>query len=318
MNKPLRDGGFSLIELLTVVAIISILAAMLFVVGPRAIERARLASLANDFKSVLNACELYRTHEINKSKLPLSYGSRVNVNNLAQYYKPYVEPIGLFRNMDIYDRFSNNHDTDRDGKLSLLEFSPMGMKSGPDAYTFIDDEIYNGSNLSNEVSQQMAEGKRPIIYIPVNMKQARVVEQYYWELAEVNPQAGWYATRWVAPPNPTPKNDVTQLTFPPNRYDDYVLISVGPYNNTGGILTPPPSFINDLSAFPPENWYHILALRAYFLATRDANDNHLLDFDYNSRKQGEGKEASYPIRGLHLLPDGTPGQGPVIFHNTGG
>lgn len=318
MNKPLRDGGFSLIELLTVIAIISILAAMLFVVGPRVIEMAKLASLQNDFNQIRTACVSHYTKS--KETYPPAYGYKVwepNNPTPGRVNEPYVVPIKLFRVTNIYDRFSTNHDTDRDGELSRLEFSPMGRKTGPDSYTF-DEAIYDGTNLASEVSQQLAEGKRPIIYIPVNMKQAAVVAQYYYDLYRIDAQAGAYATQWAALPNATAKNDVTKLKFPPNKYDDYVLISVGPFNSTGGIMTPPASFVSDLAAVPDgDAWYHILALRAYYLATRDLNSNDLLDFDYNARKQGDGKEASYDVPGMHLLPDGTPGPGPVIYHNTG-
>jgi len=319
MTKALRNGGFTLIELLTVIAIIAILAAMTFSVGPRIIERAKLASLANDFNQTRTACVSFYTK--NRETYPPAYGYKVydpHKENPGRVFKPYVAEIGFFRVMDIYDRFSMNGDTDMNGRISLLEFSPTGTKSGPDSYSFT-NEIYTGDNLSGEVNRQLSAEKRPLIYIPVNLKQAKVVAQYYYDLAQTDPQAGWYAERWAKLPNGTAKNDVTKLEFPPTKYDDYVLISVGPAGNTGGILTPPPSFVSDLGAFGEENWYHILALRAYFLALRDANDNGLLDFDYQARKEGEGKEASYADigPGLHLLPDGTPGQGPVIYHNTG-
>ena len=314
MTKLLRNGGFTLIELLVVIAIIMILMGMTFVVGPRVMERARLASLANDFSQTRTQLVAYYTR--NRETYPPAYGYRVyslHEPDAGRVFKPYVAEIGFFRNMDIYDRFSTSHDTTGNGRLSLLEFSPVGSMSGPDTYTFI-EEIYDGTNLSAEVTQQLA-SKRPLIYIPVNLSQAAVVKRYYWDLAQTDPHAGWYAERWAQLPNPNSRNDVTALKFPPSRYDDFVLMSVGPGNSTGGILTPPQSFMNDLEAnVAKEDWYHVLALRAYFLALRDANDNGMLDFDYNARKQGEGKAESYAIPGLHLLPDGTAGHGPVIYH----
>ncbi|MEA3366411.1 MAG: hypothetical protein U9Q79_12290, partial [Candidatus Hydrogenedentes bacterium] len=48
--------------------------------------------------------------------------------------------------------------------------------------------------------------------------------------------------------------------------------------------------------------YHVDGLRAYFLATRDANDNGELDFDYRARKHGEGAREAYEQDGLYHLP----------------
>lgn len=308
MNKPLRGGGFTLIELLTVIAIISILAAMVIVGAPRLLMKAKIASQLNNFNQIRTACVTFFTK--NKETYPPAYGYKVwNTDPNAEvkfHLEPYVAKIGYFGVTDMYDLFSTSHDTDMDNHISLLEFSPLGQSSGPNSVDF-PTVVYDGSNLENEVNRQ-AGAQRPIIYIPVSMKQAAVVAQYYYDLGGDD---GAYARRWAALPNATAKNDVTKLKFPPNKYDDYVLISVGPSGSTGGIVGPPPdSFLSDMAAnADPSDIYHILALRAYFLATRDWDDDKMLDFDFNTRKPSSGGARI-------LLPDGTNGQGPLIYHRT--
>ena len=194
----------------------------------------------------------------------------------------------------------------------------MGTESGPNKYTF-PQELYRGGNLSSEVSQQMT-AKRPFVYVPVNLDQARKVEEYYYAVANgMNlPQEGWYAERW-RPEEAMPDgsaNPLASLTFPPARYDDFVLIGVSPGVSTCGLVTPPNKFIEELRAanVPAEDWYHVLGLRTYFLANRDVNKNGLLDFHYQNRTRlGEAKPGSYNLPNMNLLPDGTNGYGPYIY-----
>ena len=80
----------------------------------------------------------------------------------------------------------------------------------------------------------------------------------------------------------------TDIIFPPPNYDAFVLISVGPGGSTAGVVPEP------LGTEPPEYVYHILALRTFFLATRDLNDNGQLDFHFEARRKGEAA-LEYPI-----------------------
>jgi len=146
----------------------------------------------------------------------------------------------------------------------------------------------------------------------------------YWKLVAGTPQlggpqVGWYAERWrpsdVFPNNV--KNPLPQLLRTPSKFDDFILISVGPGNSTGGIVTPRPNsqFVADVRAqanYNDDDFYYYLALRAYFLATRDANDNRLWDFDLRNRTRKAEAKALAPA-GLNLLPDGTDGYGPLIY-----
>ncbi|NIA12642.1 MAG: prepilin-type N-terminal cleavage/methylation domain-containing protein [Nitrospiraceae bacterium] len=337
----LRERGFTLIELLTVIAIIAILASMVFIVGPKAIERAKLAKLGNVFGQVRTEATAYLTSSGSGDSYPPRYGYKQRnvpegTTEQSELYnlKPYVAYIKRARKYDIYDLFGREtHDTDKDGEISLLEFSPYGSQSGPFDIQY-PDTLYDGANLGGEVSTQMGK-QRPLAYIPVDSKQAKKVAQYFYLVAEeVNVEEGFYALRW----RPTEtfagrSNPIAGLKFPPPRYDDFVLISMGPMENTGGILAEDPDFMADLAGITDGgDIYHILALRAYFLATRDVNANGLPDFDFNARtKKKEADPDSYPgdAEGLvdypgyeygllNLLPDGTNGGGPVIYRPTGG
>jgi len=328
-----RFQGFTLIELLTVIAIISILAAMTMIVGPGIIERAKLARLRNDLNQIRTALTQYSTQ--NRDSFPPAYGyikweSRAKPKTSLQFtdedfhLAPFMSFIGMFRQTEAYDEFSESYDANRNQQIDLLEFSPIGQKIGPDRYEW-PTVLYTGptsgdADVKTDMNRQLNESPRPFVYIPVNRKQAQKVAEYYYEVAKSNPLDGWYARVWD-PDAPQLKD----LKFPPPRYEDFVLISVGPVENTRGVLCDTPDELATLAAagVAPADIYHVTALRAYFLATRDANGNGLLDFDYEARKKGEGKQASYASVGagdlpLQLLPDDLEdGQGakpgPIIY-----
>ena len=336
--KKWSRAGFTLIELLTVIAIIAILASMSMVVGPRLIERAKIISTMKTCDTLKAQFFLYATKNAvqTKTSFPPGYGYRNRgvpegvADGLRFHLYPYMKSVDLFRKFDYYDRFSQSScDTDRDGKISLLEFSPLGHQ-GPDGAYVFEPTLYNGANLPDEVSRQL-KAQRPLAYIPVNSDQFKKAEQYWrYRVAATSGRLleGANALRWLPNESFVPdSNPLADLNgkFPPSKYDDFVLISVGPGNNTGHILTPPQSFLNDLQAVQPGDRYYILALRAFFLATRDMSDNEenpgvdtegngKWDFDYRNRTRGvDGKATSYKDPKLALLPDGTAGQGPLIY-----
>jgi hypothetical protein len=180
--------------------------------------------------------------------------------------------------------------------------------------------------------------QRPYVYIPVDSAQAQKAREYWQVRVAGIPgrelEAG-NALHWkpdeVFPASVVPagkvNNPIASLTgrFPPSKYDDFVLITPGPSGSTGGILTAPPSFMNDIAALNLMDQYHILALRAFFLATRDMDNraeepgpnmsgNGKFDFDYRNRTRGtDGKAASYKVADLYKLPDGTAGGGAGIY-----
>jgi hypothetical protein len=341
-----------LIELLTVIAIIAILASLTVVVGPRIIERSKWTHFKTTCNQLRTSFTAYATKDPIKTKItyPPAYGYRVSAaksEETGQYipffYKPYLAmiPGSEFGNTGYDDVFvKGTYDTDRDGKISLLEFLPMGTRLPGGGYVFAtagEQPLYNGQNLQNDVAKMMT-ADRPYVYIPVDSTQAQKARMY-WQarVAQVPGREleGGNALHWL-PDETFPasivrageaNNPISSLAgkFPPQKYDDFVLITAGPVRSTGKILTAPDSFMNDIASLPLSDQYHILALRAFFLATRDMDDdehqpgmdmlgNGKFDFDYRNRTRGtDGKPDSYQVPGLYKLPDGTGGYGPGIY-----
>jgi prepilin-type N-terminal cleavage/methylation domain-containing protein len=305
-----RRAGFTLIELLTVIAIIAILAGMIMVVGPRLIERSKIARMQNALKQVNTSLVAYMTDS--KGSYPPGYGfvaprqaEKQGPSVADQFYfnlRPYLFQIGNHGELGLYDEFSKSYDTNSDGVLSLLEFSPAGTKQ-PDGTWKFDWTLprYNRNNDAGEVSLELGAKQRPFIYVPVNLIQAKRAAKYWIDNKD------FLAKTWPANPG------LPGVTFPPVKYDAFVLIGVGPYKNTFGLVDDPP-FLAQVDA---RDAYHIAALRAYFLATRDLNANGQLDFDFTARTQaGEGK-MTYTVNGApcdNQLPCNMPnGAGPVIY-----
>jgi prepilin-type N-terminal cleavage/methylation domain-containing protein len=333
--------GFTLIELLTVIAIIAILAGMIMTVGPRMIERAKLSAWVSTCNQLRNSFVGYFTKY--HDTFPPAYGYRyANAPNLPPgdptrdsktfSLAPFMARLetGVFGNKDYCDNFSQNYDTDRDMQISWLEFSPIGTKAplDPNKYSF-PQTLYRMSQpnvMAAEVSNQLNTTPRPLIYVPVRLDDAQKAVKY-WTMVGSNengglgfPEIGHYAERW-RPNEQFPAGKVNPLSqlkqpFPPAKYDDFVLIGVGPGNSTGGLVTPPPNsrFLADLTTagVAEEDVYYYLALRTYYLATRDINNNGLWDFDYRNRSR-KNEDPSM------LLPDGSKLYGPLIYlpNNTG-
>lgn len=326
-----KNAGFTLIELLAVIAIIGILAALVTVAAPRAIEKARITDVESDFNNIRTALATYYSDH---NSYPPGYGYRrltdaqitaLGGDPLAVPYDTsipdaqlffldnYMERIGQFKAFDLYDRFNNDsHDANQNEAIQFLEYQPVGRPdpANPLQYIGQSNARYTGSNNVDEVGRMLNE-QGPYIYIPVDTRQAKRYLQYcnagfndsgdlaYLNAGFYDPADGGAGSRYLG-----------NLSYPPPRYDAFVLISVGPAQHVNGLLPTPlpgqhPS--DSLDA------YHIMGLRAYFLATRDQNVNGLLDFDFRARtRQNENMSAFDPAR-LGLMPDGTGAQGPLIY-----
>ncbi len=343
-----RNQGFTLIELLTVIAIIAILAAITFAVAPRLLERAKLRALDGSFQQLENALAEYFVDNI--SGYPPRYGYSLGqdaAGNALPNLVPYMAQLELFDNQDLYDNFSDalGYDTHRDGQISLAEFSPVIPNQNLLNETVRASEfrnigaLYDGTNLANQLNAFEDEERRPLVYFPVNARQFEKARQYWLQnpipdtVADPNGSRDpaiqlFWATTWRPNSADPGATEIASLSFPPPRYDAYVLISVGPSGRTGGIV---PVDLPDglqaaaaaVSSDPTTQLtyiYHVLGLRAYFLATRDIDGNGTLDFDYEARRGGEAQFVGTVNVGGNTIvtTNDMPGefpfdQGPVIF-----
>lgn len=313
MNS-VNKKGFTLIELLTVIAIIAILAGLTMTVGPRLIERAKLRRLDSAMREVATALTAYY---VDHATYPPAYGY-VNFEKRdsqppadpaldPSYYnlQPYMFRMKYHGNEELYDEFSASYDTDKDGRLSLLEFSPIGTRQPTGGFQ-MDFSLprYTGNATPEfypEVERQLQAQRRPFIYVPVNLQQFSRAQRYWINHGDA------FASRWDAS-----DPDFPNITFPPKAYDAFVLISVGPAENSFGLLPDP---IGTESA---RDVYHITALRAYYMATRDLNANGRLDFDFRTRSAQQEAGLTYNL-GSHPMTNELPsttmpnGYGPYIY-----
>ncbi|GMW02997.1 MAG: hypothetical protein AMXMBFR84_41330 [Candidatus Hydrogenedentota bacterium] len=295
--KPAPRQGFTLVELLTVIAIIAILAGIVAVALPRALEKAKVGRVVADMRNVSTTLQQYFTEN---QSYPLPYGFQRRTLNPKPGDPPYVikltsylSDIKLFGVTDIYDLFATQYDTDGNGTITRLEYSPLSVDG--DATLFDTPRPPIGPELGSQ---------RPLVYIAV-------YSQHIDKFRRAVESGGvWNGQTWPA--------GLTFNSLPPPRLDEAVLLCMGPGENTAGILTPPDEAAY-LSSYPDatqrvDHQYYLLALRAYYFATRDLNGNSELDFDYRSQtrlQEGRALEDIQP--GAGVPPNGRVNvYGPII------
>ncbi len=326
--KSMQHRGFTLVELLTVIAIISILAGLTFTVAGPMRERARITKLESTLHNMQVALDAYYT---SSNTYPAGYGflskaafglDDPNVLPPAQRYvlKPYSLALERFNSGDVIDLFSASYDGNNDGFIGPSEFLPMGIKVA-DGPTQFEMERYPEGGLNNELAQQLGADQRPMYYAPVNIEQAKKAKRYWLNQYANEKSSGMLeATSWD-PSSP----DLQGISFPPSRYDGYALISVGPRGDYHGVVATGQEyddFVGRLFSMFPNEAYHILALRSYYLASRDLNNNGEMDFDFRARKSGEGSPGQYTVNlrnGSFTADNNLPsrtmpeGYGPILF-----
>ncbi|MGC8845088.1 MAG: type II secretion system protein, partial [Candidatus Hydrogenedens sp.] len=171
-----RIKGFTLIELLTVIAIIAILAGFTFAILPRVRERAKLRRMDNTFLQFRTAMTSYFT---DNNTYPPGYGfvkwdsKDYQVGQISDeqlfMLRPYTALVKVHGDRKYLDEFSDGFDTNRDGRIGLMEFLPIGIKSqATGVYTF-PDELYRGNNNpGGELTRLRDMENRPFVYAPVN------------------------------------------------------------------------------------------------------------------------------------------------------
>lgn len=290
MLSKARRRGFTLVELLVVIAIIAILASLVAVALPRALERAKIARMTGAMNQIRTSLTQYYTQN---NSYPPAYGYRnfgtreiepFSTNAWQTFWvSSFMGALQLYSAIELYDEFSESYSTEQPptNNLKLLEFSPIARTEGGRALDMapVQDVLYDGGNLSEQVQGQLEQTARPFIYVPVNLAQFNRAKRYWQENGD------WLATRWDY--GDSNGQLIQAISFPPPNYDAYVLISVGPGGGTFGLLDDPP-FIGSIM---PEDRYHLIGLRAYFLATRDMNGNGVRDFHYEDRARGEEADA---------------------------
>lgn len=321
-NRCVSHAGFTLIELLTVIAIIAVLAGLTAVAIPQYLQKAQETKTVANMRDVGNKLQEFTARIQNTSGFPPAYGFILpeskdeDVTALTDedhVLVPYTYTIGIHNEEALAQVgwYATTRDLNSDGLISLAEYMPIGEREAATGGYNFSTELYgittntpvSGSSFNEIPAQLNGEYYPPYAYIPFNKRQLQALRRYWLDDA-IRDELG-------AGFDPSNAAVAGRLFFPPAQYDGFVLIGSGPQGNDGGILSvaPPGTPGTD---YPERHAYHMLALRIAFLATRDMDPDYdsgpmeadgLYDLSFQDRQQSSQ---------IHMLPDGTNGQGPFI------
>lgn len=246
-NRRVRHG-FTLVELLTVIAIIGILAGLTAAGLSQAIHRARMTEMYNRMGNVEDLLYIYYTEH---GTFPPGYGyvhpdirdtvvdcgldgdptndtiPRENPDNCLNetevdpvdgddiannhfFLGSYMALLEQANNQDLYDPWSASYDTDGDSTITYLEYLPPRDENPDDADILYEDGTLGPHTHDPELNQLSAAEHRPFIYIPVNRRQADRVARWYLDNIIPHTQFPNEADN-PAPPDPdTHVNEILQ------------------------------------------------------------------------------------------------------------
>lgn len=312
-HKSGRSRGFTLIELLTVIFIIGLLAAILIPAVSKVRERAKRAGAAADLRSLSTSLSDYQIDTLQgngsfppRAGCPMRYFVEAQINNafpspvyeMNELWKTYLarcELIGADVRGSFYDRFSRSEDLNKNERVQV-PYSDPGEEFAEDRPERLTVDPIAGLQVFAPPNGIIDRGPVPYQYFPVNSNNISKFRQILSVMVQQN-EDDVYANRpYTMAELTNPRGelgiDIEGLTLPAQRYDRFVLFSLGPLENDHGIVP--------RIADSPDD----LRLRAFYRATRDLNNNQIFDFDFNARSK---RLETYP------LPDGSLGYGVIIL-----
>ncbi len=312
-HKSGRSRGFTLIELLTVIFIIGLLAAILIPSVSKVRERANRAAVAADLRSVSTSLSDYQIDSLQgngsfppKAGCPMRYFVEAQINDafpspqyeMNELWKSYLarcELIGADVGGNFYDRFSRSEDLNRSQRVQV-PYSDPGEALAEDRPTRFTVDPIAGFQVFTPPNGIIDRGKVAYQYFPVNSNNIGKFRQILSVMVQGNEDDVYanrpYTMAELTNPRGELDIDIEGLTLPAQRYDRFVLLSLGPVGSDQGIVP--------RNADNPDD----LRLRAFYRATRDLDNNQILDFDFNARSK---RLETFP------LPDGSTGYGVIIL-----